>query len=269
MPTKDVPVNQKLIFVNVINDGSGLPIYRYTEFFSGDRADHIDVAPGDRVAWFVQVINGSNPTPAYQLVFSDPTLFGTATVSVPGGGNSGYQTVLAFGGTTKYTLYVNGFSIPSDPEIQVNRRGTQLIIDAAIPVFLIKWDPSAPDPVTYRRAGGSFNPMPAVLDIDAGSIVSWQLTTAEATTFAVVFTPSANHLQQTPLSVPYTTNAVPGNQKVDGTTESTGPLRVRDVCGEDPDFPFRLTRIDTGESSAVYAIRVTNSSCGLHPHSAK
>lgn len=262
MQRQDVPVNQKLIFVNIILDASGLPIYRYTEFFSGDRADLITVAPGDRIAWFVQIINGMNPTPGYQLVFSDPSLFGAATVSVPNGGNSDYQTVLALGGTIKYTLYVSGISIPSDPEIQVNRRGTQLRSDAAHPpVFRIQWDPSAADPVTYRQDNDPFNPMPPVLEIEAGSIINWQFLAERATPFAVVFTPSADHLQQTPLSVPYTTNVVPGNQGVDAYTESTGSLCVRDVCGEDPNFPFKLTRMDTGASSDTFALRVTDSKC--------
>ncbi len=119
---------QILVLVKVTFQLGLPPQYTYLAFADGSPAQTVTVGPGDQIGWFVRVQAGPNwSQPAYTLTFQDPSILGTASIAVPHGGGSGFFTVQALSGGTKYTLAVSGVVPVSDPKIQVDPNGSVII----------------------------------------------------------------------------------------------------------------------------------------------
>lgn len=118
---------QTLILVNV-TFSFGLPQYQYLLFANGANGDPVGVGPGDQIGWLVRVAQGFGwIQPAYTLTFEDSSILGTGSISVPNGGFSGFSIVQVLSGDTKYTLAVSGILPSSDPQIQVDPNGMELL----------------------------------------------------------------------------------------------------------------------------------------------
>lgn len=164
--------------------------YTYLLLSDGLPADDLLVATGDQVGWYVRVQAGPGwSTPAYELEFEDPTIFGTDSISVPDGGMSGYFTVLALSTTAgKYTLAVSGVSPVSDPQIQVNPNGNFII--QTINQVSVRWTP--PKTMEYQANDGPWLPFPDSLPISIGDKVVFQAEVTQSQNFEIIFQSGMN-----------------------------------------------------------------------------
>lgn len=218
---------QLLILVKVTFTLAG-PTYSYLSFTDGHKADDILVATGDQVAWYVKVQTGPGwSTPAYELEFEDPTIFGTDSISVPSGGMSGFFTVVALSTPvpSKYSLAVSGIFPTSDPHIQVNPNGN--IIIQTDNQIAVRW--TAATNIMEYQVGGPWQPFPDYLSLSIGDKVVFQAVLTPPKDFQIVFPADLNPtLWASPFDV--TQNSF---QAVDqGPLESTNILPVSD--GNDP-----------------------------------
>jgi hypothetical protein len=234
-------VNRIIVIVNVNLNSSGFPTYSYF-LKSGGKADTVIVRTGDQIAWVVTVIDGHKQrTPAYTLTFSDPTVFGTSSLSVASGGFSSFLQVetLAISspsGTMKYSLSVSGISPISDPLIQIDDDLRPVTPAAAPDHYQVRWQPGPPAAMTFSKNKGPFDPFPNPLTVHPGDDVTFLVTPANG--FDVLFQVSGNHF---PPFTPFTsgTTDLPGTKVTDGS-ESTDTYTVRTVNDPDPNFTFSV-----------------------------
>jgi hypothetical protein len=251
-------VNRVVVVVNVKLDQFGVPTYIYRNK-SGGKADTVSLHTGDQIAWVVTVLDSNNKpsTPAYQLTFSDPSVFGTSSLSVPGGGFSSFLQVVTMAitspsGQMKYSLSVVGVSPISDPLIQIDDELIRPPDQLAADHYQICWQPVL-EAMTVSRDSSSFVPFVSPLIVKPGDDVTFLVDPAEV--FNVDFPISPDH---NPPFTPFTsgTNDLPGTTS-DGSTESTATFIVRTVNPpEDPTFVFNVIPQTSTPSGPYYSIEV-------------
>jgi hypothetical protein len=148
------------------------------------------VNPGDRVAWYLQVLNAGNPTPytlPYQLSFTlpdgitpDSSFFGVPSLSVPAGGTSPFLDVLALPKTIKYAISVPGIGKVLDPEMQTgggpgHAKGP-FIVPAA---YTVTWNLDN-NSMSYQLNGGAIVAFPNPLPVNVGDTITFTATWAAA-----------------------------------------------------------------------------------------
>src|ERR1700690_637842 len=252
--TPDRTPKQLLILVKVTFTLAG-PTYHYYRFADGVDAKDIEVTTGDQVAWYVRVETGSGfSTPAYELEFEDSDIFGTDSISVPGGGNSGYFTVVAIStaAASKYSLAVSAIFPVSDPHIQVNPNGTIIILETGNQ-FTVRWT-EATDTMEYQANGGQWQTFPDPLPVSIGDKVLFQAVLTPPQDFQIVFPPNLN---PTFWDSPFNRlrNSFPAVDH--GRLESTADLLVSDT--HEPKgtlFQFQATLADGTVYSDPYAFQL-------------
>jgi hypothetical protein len=159
---KSKSVQQHVIGVTVTFT-YGIPQYGYTTLLgkTADSPEEFPVGTGDQVAWYVTQVDAGPVVshPPYELTFSNPSVFGTSSLSVPAGGFSPFLQALAFQGNTKYTLAVKGVNPPSDPTIEIDN-GSPLTGGLAIASFEILWDGTPNGAPQWRTSGGQLQNFP-------------------------------------------------------------------------------------------------------------
>lgn len=244
---------QTLILVNVTFPLGLPPLYTYLAFADGSKADSVSLGPGDQVAWFVRVQAGSGwIRPAYTLIFEDCSILGTSSIEVPKGGSSGFFTVQAVSGETKYTLAVSGVLPVSDPHIIIDPNGAQAVL-AVGPQHNIRWT-AATNVMEVSDGVHPYAPFPpAGLPIAAGDKVQFFAVLTPPADFQIDF-PSdlnANNIWESPFYV---------NQSMfptisHGANENTDNLTVADRSdGAGTHFRFVAVLTDGSEHSPAYAL---------------
>jgi hypothetical protein len=241
---------QILVLVNVTFPGSS-PLYTYLAFADGSKADTVTVGPGDQIGWFVRVQAGSTwSRPAYTLTFANPSILGTASISVPNGGSSGFLTVQALSGVTKYTLAVSGIFPVSDPKIQVDPNGLHGVLARGVQ-YSVRWTAAT-----------------NAMDYDDG-IHGWQqflagglgLIVGDSVQFFAVLTPPANFEIDFPSPLnpnnvwasPFDVDESSFPATNQGAYENTDNLKVADKSdGLGTKFTFVATLTDGSLQSGPY-----------------
>jgi len=121
----------------------------------------MEVQPGDRLAWNLQVVsNGTVYNPAFQVNFfgssgaSDSSFFGQSAISAASGQTTQFLTVLALQEIVKYTVVADGFGQILDPKIQTGDGTDGIGFTPAgnmAPTYTVIWN--YPDTYLYYQAG--------------------------------------------------------------------------------------------------------------------
>ena len=244
--------NQVLIMVNVTFP-LGQPVYTYRSFSNGSDITTAPVAPGDQIGWVVRVQAGFNwSQPAYNLTFANPSILGTGSISVPNGGPSGFFTVQALSGSTKYTLSASGIVPVSDPQIVVDPNGTLGQLRAG-PQFNVRWT-AASNAMELSVGGNPWVPFPlAGLQVAFNDKVQFFAVLTPPADFEIDFSPILNpdHAWESPFD-PETSQFPTVNH---GANENTANLAVIDKS--DPAgtaFKFMASLTDGSVQSAAYML---------------
>ena len=257
------PVNQKFVIVNVTFPAGRPPRYKYIGLADGGDAQDVSLGPGDQIGWSVRVQGGSGWTqPAYTLTFQNPSILGQSTISVPNGGSSGLFSVQALSGQTKYTLAVSGVLPVSDPQIQVNPNGSEMML-ARGTQYDIRW--TAESNGMEVSAGG--NPYkrfpPEGLPIVLGDLVQFFAVLTPPADFQIEFPPDLNsgNVWESPFAIDESTFAAI-NQ---GANENTENLLVAD--GSDASgarFQFMAVLTDGSAKSDAFSLILSSDQPGQH-----
>jgi hypothetical protein len=245
---------QILVLVKVTFQLGVPPKYTYLAFADGSPAQTVKVGPGDQIGWFVKVEAGPNwSQPAYTLTFQDPSILGTASIAVPNGGGSGFFTVQALSGGTKYTLAVSGVVPVSDPKIQVDPNGT-VIIAARGPQYNVRW--TAASNVMELENGGAWIPFPpAGLPAAVGTSIQFLAVLTPPADFEIVFPAGQNNGVW---ASPFDPNQSSFPAINHGAKENTDSLKVADQSdAAGTKFQFVAALTDGSLQSAPYAITLS------------
>jgi hypothetical protein len=239
--------NQFLIIVNVTFTLGG-PQYAYRFLADGTDASLIKVGPGDQVGWFVKVSAGSQwSQPAYTLTFANPSILGKGSISVPNGGPSGFFTVVAVTGNTKYSLAVSGIFPASDPQMQVDPNGV-LVIETDRH-FTIRWT-AASNKVELDDGSGSWLPFPNPLTIAPGDAIQFDAVLNQPPPdFAINFPPDLN--QNRAWASPFDLVKTSFFATAPGSNETTGDLTINDKSDPGKTFHFVAELTDESQKSKV------------------
>ncbi len=243
--------SQFLILVNV-NFILGSPVYNYRAFGDGSNASKVVVAPGDQIGWFVRVQAGSGwSMPAYTLAFDDPSILGTESIAVPEGGPSGFFTVLALSGDTKYTLAVSGIVPADDPQIQVDPNGSFIVTTAASVQYNVRW--TVATNVMEIESGSHWIPFPpAGQNVAFGDKVQFFAVLTPPPDFEIDFPSNLNNnVWASPFSL--TESSFPATNS--GSYESTDNLPVADKNDRaGTKFVFRAALTDASKQSDPFTL---------------
>ena len=186
-------VEQHLIGVTITFGIHGVPIYQFSSLFGTEsKPENFSVGTGDQVAWRVVVIDSNQriSSPAFNLAFTNASVFGTSSLAVAGGGVSPFLQALAMSGSTKYTLTVAGINPPDDPVIQIDNTGVNLARVKApghkAASYQVYWDDTAGGSPTWQAAGGLPQQFPMAQALHSGDIVTFAAAAA-ANSFTIVF----------------------------------------------------------------------------------
>jgi hypothetical protein len=248
--------NQVIIYVNVTFTLNG-PTYNYVPFNDGSPSDDITVAPGDQVAWVVRVEAGTGvSTPAYELTFSDSSIFGTKTISVPQGGLSGFFTVVSLSTgrkKKKYSLAVSGISKINDPQIQVDPNGTLDNLNAQFVQHNVRWT-VASNTMEYQNGANPWVPFPpGGVQIAFNDKVQFFAVLTPPPDFEIIFPVLLNPLTAWPSPFNVLDYCFPATTF--GALESTDNLTVydqRDKTGTK--FKFQATLTDGSKMSDPFTL---------------
>ncbi|HME11133.1 MAG TPA: hypothetical protein VKG25_29020 [Bryobacteraceae bacterium] len=245
--------SQFLILVNV-NFMLGSPVYNYRAFGDGSNASKVVVAPGDQIGWFVRVQAGSGwSTPAYTLAFDNPSILGTESIAVPGGGPSGFFTVLAISGDTKYTLAVSGIVPADDPQIQVNPNGSFIIATpATTPVqYNVRW--TVATNMMEIESGSQWIPFPpAGQNVAFGDTVQFFAVLTPPQDFEIDFPSNLNRQNVWGSPFSFEGSSFPATNS--GSYESTDNLPVADRSDLGKDFIFVAALTDGTTQSGQFTL---------------
>jgi hypothetical protein len=261
-------VEKHLIQVIVTFNQNGAPFYTFNSIFGNDQsAENPLVETGDQVAWQV-VQKAKDKTisyPPYALTFVNPSVFGTSSLSVPGGGVSPFLQVVSLNGSTKYTLTVQGVTPAMDPTIEVDNGightlvGKETGAAATTSQYEIFWDDTDDGTaLQWRSVGGTFAHFPSTgISLDPGDIVTFLLLPV-GKTFQIDF--------DTPPFAPLFNGessgfTIRGSQQFTAsdqvTYESTGPQKVVSVSQQDQTFDFNFED-ESGDSSGSGTLNLSS-----------
>lgn len=247
---------QILILVNVNFPLGQPPLYTYLAFANGSNAETVKVGPGDQIGWFVRVQAGAGwSQPAYTLAFADSSILGTAFISVPNGGGSGFFTVQTLSGATKYTLAVSGIVPVSDPQIQVDPNGVLGTGGALGAQYNVRWT-AATNLMEIEVGANQWAPFPpAGLPVAVGDNVQFFAVLTPPADFFIDFPSNLNsNVWASPFSV--TQSSFPATNH--GANETTGNLTVADKSdGPGAVFKFFAALTDGSVQSGAYALNMT------------
>jgi hypothetical protein len=242
---------QILILVKVTFPLGLPPQYTYLAFANGSPAQTVTVGPGDQIGWYVRVQAGANwSQPAYTLTFQDSSILGTSSIAVSNGGGSGFFTVQALSGQTKYTLAVSGVVPVSDPMIQVDPNGT-LKIKALLAQHNVRW--TAATNVMELDNNGAWIPFPpAGLPVAVGDGVQFFAVLTPPADFEIVFPAGLNNGVW---ASPFDPNQSSFPAINHGANENTDNLQVADKSdAAGTKFQFVATLTDGSLQSAAYVL---------------
>ena len=244
--------NQILIIVNVTFT-LGLPQYAYRALVDGSDASLIRVGPGDQVGWFVKVSAGSHwIQPAYTLTFANPSILGMGSISVPNGGPSGFFTVVAVTGHTKYSLAVSGIFPADDPQMQVDPNGT--FVRKIGKRYTIRWT-TASNTVEVDDGSGIWLPFPNPLTIATDDVIRFDAVLNPPPDFAINFPPILN--PNVAWASPFDLVTSTFFATASGPNETTGDLSVRDNSDHGQVFHFVAELTDESQKSAVCNLKLS------------
>ena len=239
---------QFFILVNVTFP-LGAPVYTYSAFSNGSRADDIRVFPGDQVGWFVRVQQGAGWTsPGYTLTFSDPSIFGTGSITVPKGGLSGFHTVVALSTPkAKYSVAVAGVFPIGDPTIQVDPNGTFVIGKAVGAQHNVRWTPGL-NKMEYQKNTGPWNNFVSPVAIAPDDHVQFlAVLTSSPPNFEIIFPSQYNN---NGFASPFDLIAFQFFATTLGLNQSTDNLPVAHTQGT---FQFEAALTDGSAQSSLFA----------------
>jgi hypothetical protein len=242
---------QILVLVNVKFPLGLPPQYTYMAFADGSPAEAVTVGPGDQIGWFVRVEAGPNwSRPAYTLTFQDPSILGTASIAVPNGGGSGFFTVQALAGETKYTLAVSGVVPVSDPKIQVDPNGT-IIIATLGEQHNVRW--TAATNAMELQDDDTWIPFPpAGLPVEVGDSVQFFAVLTPPADFEIAFPAGLNNAVW---ASPFDPNRSSFPAINHGANENTDNLKVADQSdASGTKFQFVAALTDGSLQSGPYII---------------
>lgn len=243
--------NQILILVNVTFP-LGPPVYSYVSFTNGKSADPVMLGPGDQIGWFVRVQAG--PGFAYTLTFADPSILGTSSISVPSGGPSGFYTIQALSGGTKYTLAVSGIFPVSDPQIQVDPNGVFQLIDTGTQ-YNVRWT-AASNKMEISDGSGHWTDFPlGGVSVTAGDKIQFFAVLASAVDFEVDFPLVLN--PNNAWRSPFCSQDFSFPTIVHGANENTADLTVKDKADLGKPFTFVAALTDGSITSAGYQFNLS------------
>ena len=248
--------NNYLIMVNVSSTGGSIT-YKLATYPDNKKVpDPMRVAPGDRLAWHVQVGIGGAPFPLpYTISFFEPDgktpdaqFFGVSSVSVPTGGTSPSLHVRSLQSTIKYSVTVPGMGVIFDPVIQTGDGMTPDIMDVADgDSYAVTWDIDGKT-VVYAKNGEDEEPFPARLPIKYGDTMGFNATSrTPGTGIQVVFTWDGVTNWVSPfLQATGTMPTPPANPIAPITVKDPGDL----YSAQHGVFPFYLKTADGNRSSS-------------------
>jgi hypothetical protein len=242
---------QFLILVNVTFP-LGAPVYTYSAFANGSKADDIKVAPGDQIGWFVRVQQGAGwSSPGYTLTFTDSSILGTASIAVPHGGLSGFHAVVALSTKkAKYSVAVAGVLPIGDPTIQVDPNGAFIIGSAGFAQHSVRWTPAL-NKMEYQKSGGPWSNFASPVAIAPDDKVQFfAVLTSAPPNFEIIFPSDHNN---NAFASPFDLIAFQFFATTLGLSQSTDNLPVAHTSGT---FQFEAALMDGSAYSGFFAFQL-------------
>ncbi len=245
-----------LVIANV--DFAGNTTYSQFFYYSSLPAKGPVLArPGDRIAWYVRIaLNNQSVILPYTLTFSNPSFFGTASLTAPLGGGSGFLTISPSSGpiSVKYTLSINGLTPLYDPDVQsdpnalllqvaFSRKDHFLLTAIGTDSYAVvcRVDTTGVGTLSCTKNGSPAN---FPLSVKPGDVFVFQAAATSAIqSFSISFQQDPPRLWFSPFIEDKLNFTFSGTVAAGGLTASTTSLHVGDVFASDGNINFVFNAI--------------------------
>lgn len=239
-------MSDHLIVVNVTIPPVGDITYKLIDYIGRKaikKGEVMQLSPGDRVAWLVQVYNGGNAMPVpYTISFftnegaanplpANTDFFGASKLDVPETGTSPFLHVRALQRVIKYSVTIPGLGVVVDPDMQTgDGTGQGLHTTGVAATYTVTWSYPTTQ-LTCKDSSGANVPFPVTLNFgDAVQFVATVATGPVPTNLVAAFTNGGNSTWYSP----FTFKAIP-------LTITVSPAKPGSVLVKDKGDPAGTT----------------------------